>query len=80
MAGMPYPPKCVLWENTHPKLLWVPCIPWENTHPLGGGKNTKRAWRNAMPSYEFILWVHRLLGWCTWGQVHPLISTPRKIT
>ena len=32
-------------------------IPW--------GKNTKRAWRNAMPSYEFILWVHRLLGWCT---------------
>ena len=32
---MPYPPKCVLGENTHPKLLWVPCIPWENTHPLG---------------------------------------------
>ena len=50
-------------------------IPWG-----GEKKNTKRAWRNAMPSYEFILWVHRLLGWCTWGQVHPLISTPRKIT
>ena len=30
MAGMPYPPKCVLWENTHPNLLCVPWIPWED--------------------------------------------------
>ena len=35
MAGMPYPPKCVLWAVHAP--------PW--------GENTKRAWRNAMPSY-----------------------------
>ena len=29
MAGMPYPPKCV---------LWVPCIPW-GEHASPGGKN-----------------------------------------
>ena len=70
MAGMPYPPKCVLWENTHPKLLWVPCIPWENTHPLGGGKKQREhggmpcpltlvMWmrgygKDAIPSYDYL--------------------------
>ena len=35
----------------HPlNILCVPCILWENTAPPLG-KNTKRAWRNAMPSY-----------------------------
>ena len=42
MAGMPYPPKCVLWavhlcsvgaaETAAPPN--IPCIPWEDTaHP-----------------------------------------------
>ena len=36
MAGMPYPPKCVLGDNAHPNLLCVLCIPWENTITAGG--------------------------------------------
>ena len=36
----------------HPlNFLWVPCILWENTARTPWGENTKRAWRNAMPSY-----------------------------
>ena len=36
----------------HPlNFLWVPCILWENTAALPERKKTKRAWRNAMPSY-----------------------------
>ena len=69
MAGMPYPPKCVLWENTHPKLLWVPCILWGEYAPPGG--KTQRGhggmpcpltlvmWmrgygKDAIPSYDYL--------------------------
>ena len=64
-----------VWQGCH-TLLSV--FRGRTRTPWGGKKNTKRAWRNAMPSYEFILWVHRLLGWCTWGQVHPPDKHPLK--
>ena len=57
MAGMPYPPKCVLWENTHPKLLWVPCILWENTHHLGGEKKTQRGHGGMPCPLTLVMWM-----------------------
>ena len=54
---MPYPPKCVLGENTHPKLLWVPCIPWENTHPLGRGKKTQRGHGGMPCPLTLVMWM-----------------------
>ena len=46
--------------------------------PGGGGKKHKEGMAECHALFVFILWVHRLLGWCTWGQVHPPDKHPLK--
>ena len=59
MASLPYPRGPLIYPPTEAtELAEVSGGEEPPTMCLWEGSNEKRAWRNAMPSYECFQWVH----------------------